>query len=141
MSVMAYEGGCLCGAVRYRAEPPLRPIVVCHCGQCRRSHGGPAPYAAARAGQLQIVGPAGLAWYESSPGIRRGFCRRCGSSLFWRRDQGEAVSIAAGSFDGDPGLRIAGHIHVAAAVAWTARSDGLPAWPAGDDGTLTSLPA
>ncbi|NJM24998.1 MAG: hypothetical protein HC859_05325, partial [Bacteroidia bacterium] len=64
--------------MRHRPLPGRRrprPIVVCHCGQCRRIHGGPAPYTAVPARQLRIGDGTGLVWYESSPGIRRGFCR------------------------------------------------------------------
>ena len=32
-------GGCLCGRVRYTVRGPLRGILLCHCGQCRRWHG------------------------------------------------------------------------------------------------------
>ena len=57
----AQEGGCLCGAVRYRVDGPLRPVTVCHCGQCRRTHGHAAAYTAAPKAALTLhrgVGPA-----------------------------------------------------------------------------------
>ena len=96
----AQEGGCLCGAVRYRVEGPLRPVTVCHCGQCRRTHGHAAAYTAAPKAALTLVEASGLRWYESSPGVRRGFCGGCGASLFWERTDGPKVSIAAGTLDG-----------------------------------------
>lgn len=55
-----------------------------------------------------------LAWYESSPGAERGFCRVCGSSLFWRceADNG-ATSVMSGTLDGDTGLHTGKHIFTA----------------------------
>ena len=49
------EGGCLCGEVRYRIVGPVRDVIVCHCSVCRRAHGGPAPHAACRREQLEIL--------------------------------------------------------------------------------------
>jgi hypothetical protein len=135
-----YRGGCLCGAVRYCVDGPLRPVVVCHCGQCRRSHGGPAPYTAAVSARLVLTRRAGLRWYASSPGVGRGFCRRCGASLFWRRDGAERTSIAVGSLDGPTGLGTAGHIHVAHGGDWYAVTDGTPQFSESDGGALCGLP-
>ena len=49
-----HGGGCLCGAVRYRIDGPVRDVIVCHCSICRRYHGGPAPHAACPRGQIAI---------------------------------------------------------------------------------------
>ena len=53
-------GGCLCGAVRYRVAGPLRDVVACHCGQCRRSSGHHAAATAARRGDLGGGGAGGV---------------------------------------------------------------------------------
>lgn len=133
----AHEGGCLCGAVRYRATGPLRPVTVCHCGQCRRTHGHVAAYTAVAREGLALVEDRGLRWYESSPGFRRGFCGTCGASLFWERALGPRVSIAAGTLDGPTGLATAGHIYVAdAGDYYPLGDDGLPRFPGSDEGAL-----
>ncbi len=105
------EGGCLCGAVRYRVYGALRDVVLCHCGMCRRSHGHVAAYTAAPRDRFKILETRHLKWYRSSPIARRGFCGTCGSSLFWDGDGRGYVAIAAGSLDGPTGLRIAQQIH------------------------------
>ena len=78
-------GGCLCGAVRYEIEGPLPSPSACHCTQCRRQHGALGIYTLAPADRYKIKGKRHVAWYESSPGTKRGFCRICGSKLFWER--------------------------------------------------------
>ncbi len=65
------RGGCLCGAVRFELSGPLRPVVACHCGQCRRSHGHYASYTALRRDGLRMLADDGLAWYRSSETARR----------------------------------------------------------------------
>ena len=52
------RGGCLCGAVRYEAQGPLRPVVACHCDMCRRTSGH---FAAATAVRREALVPGRLA--------------------------------------------------------------------------------
>jgi hypothetical protein len=120
-------GGCLCGAVRYRLNAPLRHVSVCHCGQCLRWHGHAGAYTAAPREALELLAGAGdLAWYRSSTTAQRGFCRCCGSSLFWQADAAGHVSIAAGTLDDATGLRTTVHIFVADKPGYYELADGLP---------------
>lgn len=128
-----HAGGCLCGSVRYRVTGPLRDVITCHCGECRRMHGGAAPYTACPADHLELVHDDGLTWIASpasTTSAERGFCRRCGSSLFWRAPGRETVSIAAGTVDEPSGLASSGHIWWDARADWEV-PDGLPTRPAG----------
>lgn len=138
MAEEAHLGGCLCGGVRYRVTERLRPVVDCHCGQCRRTHGHVAAYTTASKGAFKLVEASGLRWYVSSPGVRRGFCGTCGASLFWERTDGATVGIAAGTLDGPTGLATIGHIYVADAGDYYAITDDLPRFAGPDDGTLDS---
>ena len=123
-------GGCLCGAVRYRVTGPMRPVVQCHCGQCRRWAGHAVAASGCRQDDLSIDDPDGvLAWFDSSPGVRRGFCGRCGSKLFWRRDDGGTVSVMAGTVDRPTGLALALHIFTRQAGDYYAITDDLPRAP------------
>ncbi|MDY0882930.1 GFA family protein [Dongia soli] len=112
-----HEGGCLCGAIRFKVDGDMRNVVVCHCGQCRHWHGHSADYSAARTAEMALRGEGALSWYASSPGAQRGFCRHCGTSLFWRgAKNGTAaskISISAGALDGPTGLQTVRHIFVA----------------------------
>ncbi|MGR3467941.1 MAG: GFA family protein [Shimia sp.] len=104
------HGSCLCGAVTYRVAGPLRPVIACHCRQCRKISGH---YGAATSAPREAVTVEGVVtWYTSSPKARRGFCGVCGSSLFWDGPGGN-LSIWAGTLDGPTGLWEAGHIFCA----------------------------
>ncbi len=121
-----YKGSCLCGAVAYDIEGPLRPVVGCHCVQCRKTSGH---YVAATQGygdRLKFSSDTGLSWYRSSDTAERGFCSTCGSSLFWRRLDNEMISICAGTLDGPTGLEMECHIHGEAAGDYYSLDDGLP---------------
>lgn len=112
-AVDGHTGGCLCGAVRYRLSAPLRPVVACHCSQCRRTSGNfVAATAVAREG-FDLTRSDGLTWFRSSPRARRGFCGTCGSNLFWDAQARPTITIMAGTIDGDTGLATAAHICVA----------------------------
>jgi hypothetical protein len=102
----------MCGAVRYRVTGPLRDVVGCHCSQCRRMTGHYLAATAARLADFSILSKAELRWYEASTEARRGFCGRCGSTLFWAAHGKDYVSIAAGSLDDASGLKFDCHIFV-----------------------------
>ena len=86
-----YSGGCLCGGVQYVVTGPLRDVVNCHCGQCRRTHGHFAGYTEAPLADFKLKSSDSLKWYQSSPQARRGFCSICGASLFWVPEGGDHV--------------------------------------------------
>jgi hypothetical protein len=108
-----FSGGCLCGAVRYQLKPPLRPTVACHCRQCRRTSGHYVSATSVPRKSFALTSSDGLKWYRSSERARRGFCRECGSSLFWSADARDTISIMTGTIDGETGLRTVAHICVA----------------------------
>src|SRR2546430_3730813 len=86
---------------------------MCHCTQCRRMTGHIMAATAARRADFSLVSDGELKWYVSSVEARRGFCGRCGSTLFWEGVGLDGISIAAGTLDDTRGLKIACHIFVA----------------------------
>ncbi len=86
-------GGCLCGSVKYRIYGELRGIVNCHCSKCRRSNGHYGAYTSVALKDIEISDKGGLTWFDSTtdetPNVRRGFCAKCGASLFWHPGGGE----------------------------------------------------
>ncbi len=77
-----FEGGCLCGAVRFTATGRPKGIYWCHCQSCRRHTGAPASVFVAFEREAYKVTKGEVAKFDSSPGrTRRGFCARCGSTL------------------------------------------------------------
>jgi hypothetical protein len=108
-------GSCLCGAVKYEVHGPLRPVIACHCLQCRKQTGTYMSATAAKDEYLKLTESRGLKWYRSSNAARRGFCGECGSALFWKGEGRDYTAIAAGSIDGSPGVALEGHIFCASA--------------------------
>lgn len=123
-------GRCLCGGVRYAVRGPLRrDAVACHCRSCRRFSGGLFIGTCARREHVVIESGDTLAWYRSSPHARRGFCGRCGSSLFWEGDDEPLWSIAAGSLDEPTGLALAVHSWTGESADYWSFDPGLPRKP------------
>lgn len=129
-------GGCLCGAVRYEVKGALRDVINCHCTMCRRIHGGFGPHSKALKADITVTDATGLAWYRTSEVARRGFCRLCGSSLFWEPFDQDATGIVAGSLDGPTGLKTIGHIFVGEKCDFYEINDGLPRFEGSSSGEL-----
>ena len=97
------EGGCLCGALRYRVMGEAIAATLCHCGSCRRASGGTnVAWAVFEEDQFEwLLGEP--ADFSSSPGICWKFCRDCGSLVGYRRaSRPNHIDITTGTLD-DPG--------------------------------------
>jgi hypothetical protein len=97
------EGGCLCGEVRFCAEGPPKWTSYCHCRSCRRHTGAPvSAYAGFEKDKVRFT-KGTPAYFTSSPGVRRGFCSRCGSTLTYEGERWPTeLHLHLGAFD-DPG--------------------------------------
>lgn len=129
-------GGCLCGAVRYQIHGNIRDVVTCHCTMCVKLHGGPGPHSKAKNADLEITQSRGLKWYRTSEIAERGFCKECGSSLFWRPLSQDATGILAGSLDQPSGLKTIGHIFVGEKPDFYEIGDGAPQFEGSSQGAL-----
>lgn len=122
----AHTGGCLCGGVRYQVRGALRDVTACHCGQCRRTSGHYAAMTSASTDRLSMVRSETLTWYRSSDKAERGFCRVCGSNLFWRPLAENRTAITAGTLDAPTGIELVEHIFVADQGDYYSIDDTLP---------------
>ncbi len=99
---MIYDGGCLCGAVRYRIDGEPLSAGYCHCRMCQRAAGAPVvAWVAFRRGSFRIVKgePAAV---RASPRATRRFCSRCGSALtFEYSSSTDTVDVTIATLD-DP---------------------------------------
>lgn len=99
MSEALHDGGCLCGAIRYRARGAPSSVNVCYCTQCQRQTGSPLPsFASYPEARVELLTGRPATYRSSSVAVRQ-FCSTCGSSLFWRRDGAQEVDIFLGTMD------------------------------------------
>jgi|SRR5579863_1653497 len=132
MSESPYTGGCLCGAVRYRATGTARNLCYCHCESCRRAAGSPTvPWATFERTHFQLL-RGELTEFRSSPGRLRGFCAACGTSLTYRSDDRPTeIDVTLGTLDEPRRLAPQMHVWVEDKLPWVGLADALPQWPRG----------
>lgn len=126
-----FTGRCLCGAVAFEAARDRDHADACHCGQCRRWSGNYWASVNVPFDTLKIVkGENRLGWFRSSELVRRGFCKDCGSALFWQadrhKDHAHRIAIGVGALDEPTGVKITEHIFVADKGDYYEITDGLP---------------
>jgi hypothetical protein len=115
-----FEGGCLCGAVRFVAKGQPKVVYWCHCQSCRRHSGAPVSVFVAFERGAYTVTRGEITKFESTPGrTTRGFCARCGSTLTC-----EVVSLPTethfhvGAFDEAARLPPTRHVFPAERLPW-----------------------
>lgn len=124
-------GKCLCGAVAFEADCSRGHFDACHCSQCRRWSGSYWMSVNVPSASLKFKqGESDVGWHRSSDAVRRGFCRQCGSALFWHPDRhpehSHMLAIGVGSLDAPTGLKLSEHIFVASKGDYYDITDGLP---------------
>ena len=123
-----FTGGCLCGRVRFEVTPPTKWCAHCHCTLCRRAHGAAfVTWFGVERSQFEIVeGNDNVAWYQSTPSARRGFCRTCGSTLFFESERwADEMHIALAHMHGPIDRRPQAHVFFDTHVDWVELGDGL----------------
>lgn len=123
----AIEGGCLCGAIRFRST--LSPVrcLICHCEYCRKHSGAPC---------LSFVHfpVQGFSWisaeptrYRSTRYAERGFCSRCGSTVSMHEEVlDDRVQVALGALDNPEMVQPQDHVWTRSRLSWFDTSDDLP---------------
>jgi len=121
-----HQGSCLCKAIRFTVSVPLTAPDACHCTQCRKQSGHYFASVDVPRTALTIADETALVWYASSDKVRRGFCRVCGSSLFWDPIFRDGIGVAMGAFDTPTETRLALHIFTSQQGDYYQIADGLP---------------
>lgn len=99
------KGACMCGAVSYRASAADAGVGTCHCKMCRRWCGGPM-FASECGMDVVFEGEENIGVYSSSEWAERGFCKTCGSNLFYRLQETKHYFMAVGTFDAEVQLKL-----------------------------------
>ena len=103
---------CLCGGIQLKTKGPLRHVSNCHCRQCMKTHGNYAAYTNALEKDIKFIKKRTLKWFKSSKKARRGFCNKCGASIFFKFLGSDDISIAAGMFQNPTKLKTTTNIFV-----------------------------
>ncbi|MDY7004232.1 MAG: GFA family protein [Cyanobacteriota bacterium] len=94
------QGSCLCGAVRIFVKTNSKSVAACHCNMCRKWTGGPL-LAIEWGNQIRFEGSENISVFNSSEWAERGFCKKCGSHLFYRLKQEGNYIIPVGLLDSE----------------------------------------
>jgi len=127
MNEIVREGGCLCGAIRYRVAGVPLWVAHCHCQSCRRHTGtGMTTFAGFPKSQFTITAGTPVR-RESSPEVWRRHCGDCGSPLTYEaRRCDDEVHVYLGTLDEPAELVPQLHVFTEEAVPWLRIEDGLP---------------
>ena len=124
-----HKGSCLCGAIAFEVDGRLGTADACHCVQCRKWTGHFLASTDVARSALTIRRAENLSWHLSSEKVRRGFCAKCGSSLFFDpidQKKYDWIGISMGAFDTSTETKLALHIYVAEKGDYYDLDDNLP---------------
>jgi hypothetical protein len=138
-----YEGGCECGAVRYRMTDDPIFVNCCHCRQCQKITGSAfAINGMIEADRLEIL--EGENKLASDGGQAR--CSSCDTFLWGsHRMFGDSIRfVRLGTLDQAEQLTPDAHFYIRSKHSWVTIPDEIPAFetlPGSDDPPLMSAAA
>ena len=120
-------GRCFCGNIRFEAEGRRLWVAHCHCESCRRSTGAPVTtFVGFNKDQLTYT-RGERHFYESSPGVRRGFCADCGTPMTYEADRcPDEVHLYISTLDEPGAFQPQLHVFHAERIPWLELNDDLP---------------
>lgn len=127
MSDRVIEGGCLCGATRYRVEGEPLARTLCHCTSCRRASGAPSVAWAIFPAQGFAFIAGGPKSFRSSPHVTRSFCGACGTPLVYKSDRRpDVVDVTTATLDAPESFPPEREIWTGEKLAWEVINNALP---------------
>lgn len=127
MSQTQHRAHCLCRSVALKAEGAPSWVGLCHCESCRRATGGVLMAAAGFPRGAVSVERGQMSYYASSPGVRRGFCAKCGTALSYENERWPGdIHLMVGAFERPALLKPQFHIFAQEQIPWLKLDDGLP---------------
>lgn len=116
----------MCGKVSFDLKLVDQKAHVCHCSMCRKSGAG-GPCISVDCEDTVIKGEESLHWYKSSDYAERGFCRNCGSFMFFRMiDGSNYMNVSTAVLDDDSGISIRDHIYIDSKPPYYDFADNCP---------------
>ncbi len=134
MSEEVLQGGCACGAIRYRCDGEPVLAAHCHCRDCQRSSGAAMAtvFAVPKTAFHQLQGKTSTYDYTGDSGqpVTRHFCPNCGAPLFTDVTvMPDLMFVRAASLDQPASIAPTMHIYCDSAQPWGDWQDGLPHFP------------
>ncbi|HVT32325.1 MAG TPA: GFA family protein [Rhodanobacteraceae bacterium] len=129
------EGGCFCGAIRYRATEEPAARTLCHCGSCRRASGAPTvAWAIFPAASFAILGGTPRE-RRSSGHVTRSFCGDCGTPLVYRSDRRpDVLDVPIATLDEPDAFAPEREIWTGEKLGWEIVNCALPQFPRSSKG-------
>jgi hypothetical protein len=126
------DGGCLCGAVRFRVSAAPGEVSHCHCTLCRRASGAPVvTWATVPSAAFSLVQGTPRE-FRATPSARRTFCSGCGTPLTFQADATpELIDVTVVSLDRPEAVPPTEHVWSTRRLPWLALDDDLPRRPRG----------
>ncbi|MEK7358697.1 MAG: GFA family protein [Bdellovibrionota bacterium] len=97
-------GRCMCGSVTVEFDLEKEVFDACHCGMCRKWGGGPA-LTVDGGTDVRFKGEENISVYDSSEWAQRGFCKKCGTHLFYRLKETGFRNLPLGLLDGNENFK------------------------------------
>lgn len=135
-----YQGGCLCGRVRYAADGPPTDAGYCHCRMCQRSGAPVLAWGSFPIGSFRYAGEAPQVFRSSNHGQRE-FCPGCGAQIAFRGDGDPTVDVNLGTLDDPEAIPPEYHIWTDSRITWFDTADALPRFPAAGPDAAPRRPA
>lgn len=132
MTSIHLEGGCLCGAIRYRITAQPLASGTCQCRTCRKASAAAiVPWIHLDSQSLSFISGKPVE-FHSSPPVTRTFCGCCGTPLtYWRTDYGSNIDVTACSLDDPEAFPPIAHVWTSHGLGWLKLADDLPCFREG----------
>jgi len=123
-------GQCFCGAIRFEVEAPEKFACYCYCESCQRAAGAPVVALASYEKESFKINTGSMHWHHSSPGVTRGICSECGSSISYENENRPGdIDITLNCLDDPTSPTLRAHIWTEDKQPWIQIGDDLPIYP------------
>lgn len=84
MSMNKDSGSCFCNKITFKVWDFDPKFTICHCTECQTWTGSLYASITVNDGNYKIQGAENITWHKQGTIAERGFCKHCGSNIFWR---------------------------------------------------------